>query len=134
MALAKPIPETKGVVDKISDFIAWFLGSWWAVVIHALWFTAWLMLHFNVNILTLSVSLEAIFIGIFLLIAANKAEVQRDLRESRLREKERRRTEFDIRLDRKADIQLEELRKDLGAIKEEIKELKIFFKYKNHQR
>ncbi len=62
--------------------IAWLAGSWWGVILHALWFGVWLTYHFSINLLTLAVSLEAIFLGIFLLMASNQAEIERDRREA----------------------------------------------------
>ena len=41
----------------------------------------WVILNLDINTLTFAVSLEAIFIGIFLLISDNKAEAQRDRRD-----------------------------------------------------
>jgi len=60
----------------------WLAGSWWGVILHAAWFSIWLIYDFDINILTLAVSLEAIFIGIFLLMASDEAEIARDRREA----------------------------------------------------
>ncbi len=72
--------------QKISNTIIkttkWLAGSWWGVILHAAWFTVWLAKDFDINILTLAVSLEAIFIGIFLLMASEEAEIKRDRREA----------------------------------------------------
>ena len=111
-------------LDKFTDFISWFLGSWWAVVFHTVWFAIWLILDFDVNLLTFSVSLEAIFIGIFLLMSANKAEEQRDVREARLRVSDRKKIEHDIKLDEKADRQLTEVKKLQKELHQEVKGLK----------
>lgn len=62
--------------------VAWLAGSWWGVILHALWFGIWLTYNFNLNLLTMAVSLEAIFLGIFLLMASNQAEMERDRREA----------------------------------------------------
>jgi len=62
--------------------VAWLAGSWWGVILHAAWFAIWLTYNFNLNLLTLAVSLEAIFLGIFLLMASNQAEMERDRREA----------------------------------------------------
>jgi len=126
----KPVPttkikkKTKTFLEKATDFISWFLGSWWAVVFHTAWFTIWLVFNFDINVLTFSVSLEAIFIGIFLLMSANKAEAIRDKREARQRIKDRERLETDIRLDQKADRQLTEIKKLQKELHQEIKTIK----------
>jgi len=118
--------KLNNLVEQITDFIAWFLGSWWAVIIHTLWFTIWIVFDFNMDTLTLGVSLEAIFIGIFLLMAATKAEVQRDLKETKERQRDRRRIEDDIELDEKGERRLREVKADLKEIKQEIGEIKTF--------
>lgn len=116
--------------DKITDYLSWFLGSWWAVFFHTFWFSVWLILDFNIDLLTFSVSLEAIFIGIFLLMASNKAERVRDQRAAQQRKADRERLETDIKLDEKADRQLAEIKKlqkelhrEVISIKKELKRL-----------
>jgi len=116
--------KTKSLLGRITDFISWFLGSWWAVVFHTAWFTFWLLLNFDINVLTFSVSLEAIFIGIFLLMSANKAEVLRDKREVRQRARDRERLEADIKLDQKADHQLTEIKRLQKELHQEIRYIK----------
>lgn len=120
--------KTKTLLKRLTDFIAWFLGSWWGVIFHTAWFTTWLILDFDINLLTFSVSLEAIFIGIFLLMSANRAEAERDRREVRQRENDRKRIEHDIKLDEKADRQLTEIKRlqkemkvEMGKIKKELR-------------
>lgn len=48
--------------QKIQDI----LFSRLSVVVHTAWFTAWLTLQLNINLLTLIVSLEAIYITLFI--------------------------------------------------------------------
>lgn len=108
----KKIPKkTKTMMEKSTDVVSAFLGSWWAVVFHTLWFGIWLAFNFDINLLTFSVSLEAIFIGIFLLMASNRAEAARDKKAARLRKRDRSRLEEDIKLDQRADRQLQEIKK-----------------------
>ncbi len=121
----KRIPKkTKTLLDRFTDFIALFLGSWLAIAFHTLWFTFWLVFNFDISLLTFAVSLEAIFIGIFLLMSANKAEIQRDRRETKQRASDRRRIELDIKLDQKADRQLTQIKHFQKEIHEEIQEIK----------
>ena len=114
------------LVEKITDLIAWFLGSWWAVIFHVTWFGIWLVFNLNMDILTLSVSLEAIFIGIFLLMATNKAEIERDLREVKEKQWNREMMKHDIKLDEKGEHRLREFKTDLKEIKEELKRIKSY--------
>ena len=116
--------KAKKFSDKFTDLISWFLGSWLGVIFHTTWFATWLILDFDISILTFSVSLEAIFIGIFLLMSGNKAEVKRDVRESRQRANDRKRLELDIKLDEKADRQLTEIKRLHKDLHSQIKVLK----------
>lgn len=62
---------------RASDGVANFFGSWLAVFLHAVWFVVWLVLRLDINLLTLIVSLEAIYGFIFVLMTQNRAG-QRD--------------------------------------------------------
>jgi len=95
--------------DKFTDIIYWFTSSWWAVIIHTIWFALWLIFRLNIHVLTLIVSLEAIYLCIFILMAQNRAEKQRETREARQRKIEEEGLKYDIKLDEKADRQLTEL-------------------------
>ena len=123
--------KTKSALTKFTDLISSFLGSWWAVVAHTLWFSIWLGFNFDINLLTFSVSLEAIFIGIFLLMASNRTEEARDKKEERLRKNDRARIETDIKLDERADRQLMEIKRiqkdmneQMDKLMKEVKNLK----------
>lgn len=120
----KVIKKTRRLTSRVTQAVAWFLGSWWAVILHTIWFGVWLIFNFDINLLTFSVSLEAIFIGIFLLMSSNKAEELRDRREARQQAQEQQRIEHDIKLDEKADRQLTEIKKLHQDLHQEIKSLK----------
>lgn len=114
----------------MADWVAKFLGSWWAVALHSSWFLCWLVFDFDLEILTLGVSLEAIFIGTFLLMSANRQEAQRDKIEEKERQGDREKIERDIELDIKAERQLREIKaiqkeihEEVGQVKKEIKKL-----------
>jgi len=97
--------------DKFIDIVYWLVGSWWAVIIHTLWFALWLIFRLNINILTLIVSLEAIYIGIFILMASDRAERERSFIRARRRKTDQERLKYDIKLDEKADRQLTEIKR-----------------------
>ncbi len=113
----------KTFAEKMAVVVARFFGSWWAVVFHTFWFGVWLVLDFSLETLTLWVSLEAIFIGIFLLMAANKAEIERDRKESFQRAKQRRMIGYDISMDRKQTNEVEEIKKTLTRLEKQIANL-----------
>ncbi len=72
------------VTDKIADKITAFSGSNLFVILHLVWFGLWILINsgritgmkivdpFPFNFLTMTVSLEAIFLSTFVLISQNK--------------------------------------------------------------
>lgn len=114
----------KKFLDRLTDIVAWFMGSWWGVVFHTIWFVFWLTFNFNLEILTLWVSLEAIFIGIFLLMASNKAEIERDRKETLARKRQMQTIKHDLVLDKRADRRQLEMIKMLRSLEKEIKSIK----------
>lgn len=63
-------PRTAG--QRAADGVAGFSGSWRFVFLHVAWFVAWLALRLDINLLTLVVSLEAIFLATFVLMSQNR--------------------------------------------------------------
>lgn len=96
------------------------MGSWWAVVFHTAWFIIWLVFNFSLETLTLWVSLEAIFIGIFLLMAANRGEIERDQREAAEQLRQRKMIGVDISMDRKQTSELGEVKETLKRLEKQI--------------
>lgn len=70
------------VAEKLSE---WF-GSTPFIVMHIVWFAAWYPLGGKTDMLTVIVSLEAIFLALFILRAENveSARMERYIRETRL--------------------------------------------------
>jgi len=117
------MPRKKTFLDKLTEAVAWFMGSWWGVFFHTIWFTIWLIFNFNVDLLTLWVSLEAIFIGIFLLMASSKAEIQRDKREARAQKRQMEVIKHDVVLDKRADRRQLEMIKMLRGLEKRVKKI-----------
>jgi low affinity Fe/Cu permease len=70
--------------DRIADRITSFVGSWWFVGIHAVWFLVWILLHlepFPFGLLTLMVSLEAIFLSTFVMMSQNRSGAKDHIRD-----------------------------------------------------
>jgi uncharacterized membrane protein len=68
--------------DRVADAITGFAGSMTFVYVHVLWFGAWVIIGvepFPFGLLTMLVSLEAIFLSTFLLISQNRADERRQL-------------------------------------------------------
>jgi uncharacterized membrane protein len=70
------------LAHRLADAITRFAGSMSFVVVHVAWFTAWIALgveRFPYGLLTMIVSLEAIFLSTFLLISQNRADERRQM-------------------------------------------------------
>jgi uncharacterized membrane protein len=66
--------------NRIADAITRFAGSMAFVYIHVLWFGLWIGLkveHYPYGLLTMIVSLEAIFLSTFVMISQNRADAKR---------------------------------------------------------
>ena len=69
---------------RVADLITAFVGSMPFVYLHVVWFLAWIVFQpfrdaFPFGLLTMIVSLEAIFLGAFVLISQNRADERRQL-------------------------------------------------------
>ncbi|MBU0963935.1 DUF1003 domain-containing protein [Patescibacteria group bacterium] len=109
------LTRTDKIAQKISDFV----GNIWFVWIHAIIFSIWII--FNVItidswdpypfiFLTLIVSLEAIFLSTFVLMAQN-----RESRENEIRD------QLDYDVDFKSSLEIQEIKKLLNQLVREQK-------------
>lgn len=81
------VEEHLGILQKIADWLAWFSGSMPFLISHTIWFIVWLILNtlilpnpfdpFPFDLLTMIVTLEAIFLACFVLISQNR-QAQKD--------------------------------------------------------
>ena len=70
--------------ERAADAITAFVGSWLFVGIHVLWFIAWILLRlepFPFGLLTLLVSLEAIFLSTFVMMSQNRSAQKDHIRD-----------------------------------------------------
>jgi len=85
-ALAK-----RSLSARIGDAIATHAGKMWFIIFHAVWFFIWLWLNsgskgklafdpFPYQLLSTVVSLESIFLSLFILMSQNRSNVQADQR------------------------------------------------------
>jgi uncharacterized membrane protein len=68
--------------NRIADAITAFAGSMAFVYIHIIWFACWIGLgveHYPFGLLTMIVSLEAIFLSTFVMISQNRADTKRQV-------------------------------------------------------
>ncbi len=91
LRLRKKAARQRGVQDRIADFITAFSGSMQFLWLHVIWFAAWIVLNsgrvglapfdpFPYGLLTMTVSLEAIFLATFVLISQNRLSREADFR------------------------------------------------------
>jgi len=77
------VEENLSTLQKIADWIAWFSGSMPFLLINLIWFGAWIVVNtfrlgipafdpYPFGLLTMIVSLEAIFLSCFVLISQNR--------------------------------------------------------------
>ena len=107
---------------RIADWIAWFSGSMPFLGLNIAWFLGWIVVNtFNVGIrqfdpfpfglLTMIVSLEAIFLSIFVLISQNRQS-----------EKDRLRSNIDYEVNVKAEMEIAQLHDKTDRLNERMLE------------
>ena len=119
------VEERLTPLQRISDWLAWFSGSMLFLFLHAAWFGTWIVLNtlvlplnpdgtrgfdpFPFGLLTMIVSLEAIFLSTFVLISQNR-QVEKD--------KVRSDIEYDVNI--KAELEVAELHQKADHLHEEM--------------
>ena len=74
--------RAESVQNRIADTITRFAGSMVFVYIHVIWFTVWIasgVEAYPYGLLTMIVSLEAIFLSTFVMISQNRADAKRQV-------------------------------------------------------
>jgi len=104
-------------VQKTADWIAEFAGSIPFLLLHVVWFTLWLLLNsvqvpgipqfdpYPFGFLTLTVSLEAIFLSVFVLLSQNRQAVKDRVRSD---------IEYDVNL--KAELEIAHLHEKVDRL------------------
>ena len=117
------VEERATLVQRVADWLAWFSGSIMFLFLHAVWFGAWIALNvglvnlpglsgfdpFPFGLLTMIVSLEAIFLSTFVLISQNR-QVEKD--------KVRADIEYEVNI--KAEMEVAHLHEKTDHIHEEM--------------
>jgi CRP/FNR family transcriptional regulator, cyclic AMP receptor protein len=105
-------------LQKIADWIAWFSGSMAFLMINGLWFIIWITINilpigirpfdpFPFGLLTMIVSLEAIFLSCFVLVSQNRQA-----------EKDRVRADIEYEVNIKAELEIAHLHEKTDRIYE----------------
>lgn len=103
--------EKRTLGDIIADMITTFVGSWSFVFLHTAWFFVWIVFkieEYPYGLLTLIVSLEAIFLSTFVMMNQNR-QTQRD----------RENADADYETNRAAKEEIEALQKSLYRLETE---------------
>ena len=114
------IQEQLTLMQKLADWIAAFAGSMTFLALNALWFGAWIYLNvsgmwrfdpFPFGLLTMIVSLQAIFLSIFVLLAQNRQAAKDHVRDD---------IEYEINV--KAELEIAHLHEKVEEIREGVLE------------
>jgi uncharacterized membrane protein len=114
------IEEKLSSLQRVADWIAWFSGSMQFLIIHALWFIVWIGLNtiplaseqfdpFPFGLLTMIVSLEAIFLSCVVLISQNRQAEKDHIRSD---------VEYDVNI--KAEMEIAHLHEKADQIYEQM--------------
>jgi uncharacterized membrane protein len=74
--------RAKSIQNRIADGITRFAGSMTFVYLHIIWFACWIgfgLEKYPFGLLTMIVSLEAIFLSTFVMISQNRADAKRQV-------------------------------------------------------
>ncbi|MEU9340130.1 DUF1003 domain-containing protein [Streptomyces sp. NPDC048278] len=86
------LAQLRGTQDRIADAITAFSGTMTFVYLHALWFAVWIVCNegvfgkgaiwdpFPFGLLTMIVSLEAIFLSTFVMVSQNRQAARENVR------------------------------------------------------
>ncbi|MGW1878307.1 DUF1003 domain-containing protein [Streptomyces sp. NPDC001975] len=86
------VARMRGTQDRIADAITAFAGTMTFVYLHALWFAVWIVCNegvfgddaiwdpFPFGLLTMIVSLEAIFLSTFVMVSQNRQAARENVR------------------------------------------------------
>jgi uncharacterized membrane protein len=116
------VEENVGALQHIADAISWFSGSMWFLLINAVWFAVWIGVNtlplgvpafdpYPFGLLTMIVSLEAIFLSCFVLISQNRQA-----------EKDRVRADIEYEVNIKAELEVAHLHEKTDRIHAEMLE------------
>lgn len=106
------------VLQRVADWIAWFSGSMLFLMINGAWFISWIAINtfplgipafdpYPFGLLTMIVSLEAIFLSCFVLISQNRQS-----------EKDRVRSDIEYEVNIKAELEIAHLHEKTDRIYE----------------
>ena len=114
--------EKLSTLQRIADWIAWFSGSMQFLIVNLIWFAVWIMINtlplgisqfdpFPFGLLTMIVSLEAIFLSCFVLISQNRQSEKDHIRSD---------IEYDVNI--KAELEIAYMHEKIEHVHEQMLE------------
>jgi CRP/FNR family cyclic AMP-dependent transcriptional regulator len=114
------LEEKLSPLQRIADWIAWFSGSMQFLILNGMWFIVWIAINtmplgvtqfdpFPFGLLTMIVSLEAIFLSCFVLISQNRQSEKDHIRSD---------VEYDVNI--KAELEIAHLHEKTDQIYEQM--------------
>jgi uncharacterized membrane protein len=116
--------RAQNVQSRIADAITAFAGSMAFVYVHIIWFALWISIpleKYPFGLLTMIVSLEAIFLSTFVMISQNRADARRQVfadQQYVMIQEEKKQNELMIG----QNTRIEELDKSILALTKEVRE------------
>ena len=124
------IAEQVNALQKVADWIAWFSGSMPFLIVNCVWFMGWIFINtvplgihdfdpYPFGLLTMIVSLEAIFLSCFVLISQNR-QAEKDRVRSNIEYEVNIKAELEVaHLHEKSDRIYENMMNELASIRKE---------------
>ncbi len=115
------LQDTRSIVQKSADWVAAFAGSITFLMVHVVWFAVWMTMNvikfpgvrqfdpFPFGFLTLAVSLEAIFLSVFVLLSQNRQA-----------EKDRVRSDVEYDVNLKAELEIIHLHEKVDRLTSDV--------------
>lgn len=99
------IKKPKYIFEGFSVELVNIMGSWYSILLHTIWFILWFYYDLDIDMLTLIVSLEAIYLSIFILMASSTQMIH-----------DRRRVLKDYQVDSKTYESIQKLHEKLDSL------------------
>ena len=107
-------------LSKSAVIFVRIFGSWGSVAVHTLIFAGWFIFKWNLEQLLVIVSIEAIYIGIFILMAENIESVQREHQREKEHQKDMAMVKQDVAVDRKSLKEVQAVHQKIDQIQKVI--------------
>ena len=126
------VEEHLTTMQKVADWIAWFSGSMPFLIVNGIWFVAWIVVNvidvglskfdpYPFGLLTMIVSLEAIFLSCFVLVSQNR-QAEKDHVRSDIEYEINVKAELEVaHLHEKTDRMYEQMLARLAALEKELR-------------